>query len=147
VLAVAGAGFGTGCGTDDGGAIFDAGLMPCDIPSTFTGVYDTIFKTLTCTPSGCHGSFATAGNLDMKQPKDVVYETLLHGGVYDDAINRTVPDRVKPGDLMASFMWLKVSQAKPPGSTGDRMPLSGAPLTKCQLDAISGWILAGAMND
>lgn len=144
---------GSGCGTDDGGKVLDAGLMPCDVPATFTALYTQIFSQpdtpasgkLCAQASGCHASTFTSGNLDMSGDKAAVYNLLLRDPTADPVAARTVPSRVKPNDPMGSFLYRKVADARPPG-IGDRMPLGGV-LTKCQIDAIKAWIDAGGLND
>ncbi len=47
--------------------------------------------------------------------------------------------RIRPGMPDSSYLWLKITMAKPP--SGVKMPASGAPLTAAQIAIIKTWII------
>lgn len=150
----------TSCGNDDGGPIPDAG--PADagactpLPTTYSAVHEQILSTASCARSGCHDTATVAsggGNgLDLSLDKAAVLEALLVTGTNAVDVKADLPHRVVASDLTNSFLWRKVHDDDPPGF-GARMPLGcsarfpGSCLTQCQLDALEGWISAGAMDD
>ncbi len=52
-------------------------------------------------------------------------------------------DRVEPDDIVASYLWLKVSGS----SAGTRMPQGAAVLDATDLANIQNWINTGALNN
>jgi hypothetical protein len=160
------------CGPDNGDHLLDAGaLSDADLPMTdgggggggdamnvtcdttphFSSIYSVILGRATgpgaCALAGCHGSPPGSSGLEMDRGKDMAYTALLMGGTSDAQAKTAFPSRVKAGDPTHSFLYLKVSEAMPPGSFGTRMPLGGNPLPQCEIDAIAMWITQGAMND
>lgn len=113
---------------------------------SFASVHDQIFSGPKCSLSGCHGSRFTQGGLDFSLGKAVVYDELLNGGTFETVVVAQFPQRVIAGQAEQSFLWLKVSEANPPGGNF-QMPQGGPPLSSCELDGIRGWITAGAPNN
>jgi hypothetical protein len=157
----------SGCGNDDGSASFDASLAAdsgnpadaggndgstgnCDTMPHFSSIYSVILsKSMgngACAVPSCHGPFPSGG-LEMDKGKDMAFAALTTGGTFDSQAKTTIPDRVKAGDPMHSFLYLKISEDTPPGTTGSRMPLGATPLSQCEIDAFKTWIMNGAMND
>ncbi len=100
---------------------------------------EEIFGRRGCTASGCHGSFMSGG-LDLRT--GAAYGNLV--GVPAEALSGPPGlDRVTPNDILASYLWLKVS-----GTTaGDRMPLGGVVLDGIDLGNIMNWINTDAPNN
>ncbi len=95
--------------------------------------FATVQQLLTGYCSGCHPP-----NQGMN---------LLAGQVYANIVNvRSQEDpalmRVRPGDPASSYLYLKVSESRPP--VGGQMPLEGSPLTNDQLTTLRVWIQQGA---
>lgn len=151
------------CGNDDGGGTNtdggtgqDAGAPCTPLDPTFTVVHGQILSQQGCARSACHETNTVAGGgagrLDLALDKDGVYNTLLNDMTDASDVRATIPKRVVANDLAQSFLWRKVADDDPPG-IGSRMPQGCSPrfpavcLTQCELDAIQGWIEAGAPNN
>lgn len=137
----------------DGGTGGDGGGGTCDTQATFTSIYNVILNNNSqCAIAGCHAAPVQAG-LDLSGAKAAVYANLVGASTFcmtpcNPATKTTVPTRVKAGDAMNSFLYLKVSQDSPAaGKGGARMPLGTAPLSACEIEAIRTWIAGGAMDD
>jgi hypothetical protein len=86
------------------------------------------------TPTGKTPIGIEVGGLDLSS-----YDTLRAGGV------RSTSTIVVPGQPCQSVLLQKVGEGPPFGS---RMPLDGPPyLENADLDAISDWIVEGALDD
>lgn len=105
----------------------------------------------TATPSGAHVAFASVQQLltgtcsGCHPPLQGMDLTASH--VYASIVNvksREVPSlmRVKPGDPTDSYLYQKVTQAKP--MVGVRMPKGGQPLTPDEITTLRVWIEQGA---
>ena len=105
----------------------------------------------TATPQGAPVAFAAvekllSGNCAGCHPPNQGLD-LTAGHVYANIVNvpsREVPSlvRVKPGDPADSYLYQKVTQAKP--KVGGRMPLDGAPLSGDEIATLRAWIAQGA---
>jgi mono/diheme cytochrome c family protein len=105
----------------------------------------------TVTPVGAKVSFAAVqqlltGNCAGCHPPNQGMD-LTTGHVYANIVNvksREVPSlmRVKPGDPTDSYLYQKVTQAKP--MVGVRMPKDGQPLTADEITTLRVWIAQGA---
>ena len=125
----------TGGGGDGGGGTTRVILTN----PLFTTDIQEIFGRRGCTASGCHGSLMQGG-LDLRT--GAAYGNLV--GVPAVALNGPVGlDRVTPNDILASYLWLKVS-----GTTaGTQMPFGGTPLDNIDQTNIMNWINTGALNN
>jgi len=108
-------------------------------PSFATNIQE-IFGRRGCTAANCHGS-ALSGGLGLATAA-ASYLNLVN--VAAVAVNGPPGlDRVKPNDIAASYLWLKVS-----GTTaGTRMPQGAAALDATDLGNIQNWINTGAPNN
>jgi hypothetical protein len=105
----------------------------------------------TVTPAGARVSFAAVqqlltGNCAGCHPPNQGMD-LTTGHVYANIVNvksREVPSllRVKPGDPTDSYLYQKVTQARP--MVGVRMPKDGQPLTADEITTLRVWIAQGA---
>lgn len=139
--------FAMSCGTDDGGdppVGADTGVG-CGTEPTFTSIHSTILAGARCASAGCHGA-AAQGGLSLDGGKDAVYAELTTEGTADTGAVGNFPNRIVANDPAASFAYLKVAEANPPGN-GDRMPLGAPALDACEIAAMSQWINNGAAND
>ena len=113
-------------------------LWPSQIPPDFQceptldSIAAGIFRT-SCGFEYCHGRTAVWG----------LYLIADTQGVYDLLVNAPAVScvgwtLVTPGDPEHSFIWNKVTQAKP--ACGDRMPFGFEPLPDAALECIRGWI-------
>jgi hypothetical protein len=142
LIAVAACAGGGDDGTLDSGPP-DTGAKPCLDP-TFSSMYFERFAVLEhCADTQCHYSGTAAGELEFGSGKSLAYTAIL-ADTASDVGAMTQPKRVVPGDPGASFLYVKLAEANPPGG---RMPLGQTPLQECDLDAIRTWILGGAPND
>lgn len=133
--------------------------VTCDtLAPTFTNVYANVIGAR-CT--SCHkpgGSGVTGGLLDLSAPA-IAYAALVgvpaagtSAGSAGVTCASLAPSllRVSPGDATGSLLYDKV-QTKLAGTLaecGSPMPLgSGGPLTQAQLDLVSAWIGAGALDN
>jgi len=110
---------------------------PIDPTATFTRVQNEIF-TPTCANLGCHDTLGQSSQM-----------VLSAGRAYAQIVN--VPSvempslsRISPNDPAGSYLYRKVIGS---GITGERMPLSRAPLTDAQIQLVRDWIRRGAPSD
>jgi hypothetical protein len=104
---------------------------------TWSHVYETILRPSCGVP--CHFSGTKQDTtLHLDEPAQS-YETLL--GLSGKGPTESMLPFVTHNDPSKSYLYLKVSQAKPP--SGGRMPLS-APLAQSAVDEIETWIAQGA---
>lgn len=108
-------------------------VAPTATPRGATVAFRTVEQILTGNCAGCHPPLEGMN--------------LLPGQVYASIVNvpsREVPRlvRVKPGDPAESYLYLKISETRPP--VGARMPRSGPPLTNDEITTIQAWIAQGA---
>jgi hypothetical protein len=129
-------------------------------PWKFAAINTKIFK-FSCTFSSCHtdGSGA-AGGLDLKTDP---YAALVNKDVVSTLAKSEGKKRVVPNDAAASFIYTKLTlppemkDGKPycrefmktelATSYGGCMPSTNPPLDEASIDAVKGWINAGAKND
>jgi hypothetical protein len=134
----------------DGGQSMDGSSTDCDVSPTFSSIYSSILDQTTgagsCVIASCHGPFPSGG-LQMNMGTDATYTHLLLDSTFDVVARMMYPHRIVPMDPSHSFFYLKISEANPPGSTGQREPEGAPPLSNCRIDAIRTWIEAGAMNN
>lgn len=118
----------------------------CD--DSFDGAFDAIqtvvFERRGCTTDVCHGDGA-AGGLDLRA--DVSYDNLVRADSTGSALRRVEPTKVKE-----SYLFQKLAAATDPSFVtievgGSPMPLSGAPLTAGELEAVRLWIEGAAPRD
>ena len=119
---------------DDASPTDDASDASANV--SFGWVYDNVLST-SCV-GYCHGG---GWSLDLSGGPDQTYANLLHGSAAACSGLPSSPQPfVVPGDPTDSPLYLRVS-----GTTcQNRMPLAGPALTQDQIDAINGWIAAGA---
>jgi hypothetical protein len=138
------------CGNDNGGAAADAGASDtpggCAVEANLTSLHANLFSTTRCAIPGCHASSNPGGSLNFSANKDAVHQALLEGGTFNTAAQGQFPDRVVMNDPDMSYLYEKVSKTSPVGGMSGRMP-PGLPLQDCEIQAIRGWIEAGAPND
>jgi hypothetical protein len=108
---------------------------------TFTDIQATIFNT-SCAFSQCH-----AGSNPPPPPQGL---NLSAGQAYANLVG--VPsqeqpslNRIEPGDPDNSYLYLKITGD--PSISGQRMPLTGGPLSDAQIQLVRDWILDGAPNN
>jgi hypothetical protein len=110
-----------------------ATVVPTATPVGAAVPFAAVEKLLVGNCAGCHppnqGLDLTAGH---------VYASIVNVPTREDPSLL----RVKPGDPAASYLYLKVSLAKPP--RGARMPLAGPPLSSDELTTLRAWIQQGA---
>jgi hypothetical protein len=129
-----------------------AGLVACGKPTATVTVQPTLSDiqakifTPTCATSSCHSGdgVALSDNLDLSAGNS--YANLV--GVPAQYQGVTL-DRVKAGDPMNSFLYIKVANPETLNTTmyGLAMPNGGTPLSSQAVQAISDWITAGAQNN
>lgn len=127
LVAIAGAGCEHADPLDDGPSV-----------PTFTSIQQNIF-TPNCAVSGCHLGGGAASQLDLSAGN--AYSNLV--GVASVEVPTLL--RVEPGDPDNSYLVRKIEGG--PGITGLQMPRGRDPLSTDQIQAIRGWIGAGAQND
>jgi hypothetical protein len=115
-----------GCGEGGG---------PEPIPAMLTAIETEIFAR-NCTFSSCHGASAQKG-LSLASP---AHASLV--GVASSEVPAMA--RVAPGDPDGSYLLHKIQDPTP--ADGVRMP-PDQPLPAYKIEAIRGWIAAGAAND
>lgn len=92
--------------------------------------------------SGCHSGVGTT----LPGVQNLTSAAATHASLVGVAsIEQPGLDRVKAGDPTNSYVIHKLEGAA--GITGSRMPLGGPYLSQAQIDQISSWITAGALNN
>ena len=123
--------------TPDAGMI-DAGFDPCPKPQLASIQEKTLIPS--CGVSGCHiGTASTAAGLDLTLEVEALRLRLSQSSTQS-------PSRMKliePGRFGSSWLYLKIAFPQP--VVGEQMP-PGQSLDKCEIDAISDWIRAGASD-
>jgi hypothetical protein len=109
------------------------GPTPTATPSGQPVAFATIEAMFVGACGGCH---PPAQGM-MMQPGKVYASIVNVPAVEDKALMR-----VKPGDSASSYLYLKISQAKPP--TGARMPRGQPPLSADEIATVKAWIDQGA---
>lgn len=103
--------------------------LPSSSEPTWANVYSNVM-TRRCAGGGCHlGSDSSALMLD---DEEQAYQRLLDGAL------------VVPGDPDASVLVQRIARVCAPGASCDRMPLGLDPLPAAEIEAIVGWVAAGA---
>jgi hypothetical protein len=85
-----------------------------------------------CAGAGCH--FDGDGAALPLDDEDAAYRSLVDGGL------------VLPGDPGGSVLVQRITRVCAPGAACDRMPLGLDPLPAAEVEAIVGWIAAGAQR-
>jgi hypothetical protein len=113
--------------------------------ATFTQVYTTVIANR-CMP--CHttatGIGVTQGRLDMTSQSAAFANLVNVAAAGVQCAGRGT--RVVPGMPASSILFLKVS-LNDPAPCGAKMPLGLPSLPQSEVDMISSWITAGAMNN
>lgn len=115
----------------------------CDHASTYDAIQATVFEAKGCAENACHGDAMRAG-LDLRVGAS--FDALVR---QPSTIDASI-ERVFPGDQGLSLLYQKLAAATDGtdlGDLGQPMPLSGAPLSADQLEAMRLWIRAGAPSD
>lgn len=118
------------CGSESDGA------ESPPVQPKFSALNEHIFSKK-CSFRACHGGDANAA---LRLDGAGAYENLVE--VPSEQL--TGMDRVSPGNPDASYLFLKLSEERPP--MGVRMP-PNQPLETNEIEAIRLWIAAGANND
>ena len=127
-----------GCGNDSGGPIGDESAA-CAVAASFTSIYTNRLSTTSCARGGCHATSSSAGGLDFEQA-----QVDLHSDLVEQASRgRPAENLVAPGQSAQSYFLAKLTDGSVPGGI---MPPGGS-LDQCEIDAITAWIDAGALND
>jgi hypothetical protein len=114
-------------------------LLPSQLPADFhcdptlQSLRDAVFVT-SCAWDYCHGDNAPVYLLRLNADVQTV-STELVGAPAKSCAGWT---RVVPGDVDHSFLWNKITEAKP--ACGVRMPHTTEPLPQTALDCFRGWI-------
>lgn len=117
---------------DDGGEALSA---------TLSSIQENIF-TPTCAISGCHSATTASGGL-----------SLAAGEAFDGLVNTPSSqllemNRVEPGDPDNSYLVHKISGTQTTvGGSGTTMPQDGLALSAEEIQAITDWIEAGALDN
>lgn len=115
---------------------------------SFDGAYDAIqnviFERRGCTAEACHGS-AASGGLDLRA--DVSFDNLVNAESVGSSLKLVAPTKVKD-----SYLFQKLAAATDPGFVtidiaGSPMPVSGAPLSPEELEAVRLWIEGAAPRE
>lgn len=121
---------------DNGDAWPDADAA--DLPPTDPVLADVVRTVFLPTCAPCHTDRVSGGLSLLDRPT-------LHATLLGPSVQAPDVARVTPGDLEASYLWLKlVDRHEELGGIGERMPLSGT-LSAAQLDLLERWIVAGAL--
>ncbi|MDG2306726.1 MAG: hypothetical protein P8R42_19150 [Candidatus Binatia bacterium] len=121
---------------------------PGDCDESFDGAYDAIqnviFERRGCTADACHGSSAAGG---LVLSADVSFDNLVRADSVGSILRRVEPTKVKD-----SYLFHKLAAATDPSLVtidlaGSAMPLSGAALSRQELEAIRLWIEGGSPRE
>jgi hypothetical protein len=116
---------------------------PCEtFPTTYDLIQKAVFENHSCTSDLCHGA-KKEGGLDLRA--GVSYENLI------DVQAESVPTfkRVEPGSKDRSLLWLNLAALTLPDQFHAPlrpMPLSAAPLSANELEALRLWIEQGGAS-
>lgn len=113
---------------------------PIDPAATLSAVQQSIF-TPTCAAAGCHDALGAPLSAGLE---------LSSGRAHANLVGRRSTEiptllRVAPGLPEESYLMRKITGTQP--MAGERMPLSGGPLTEAQIRLIRDWIRRGAPDD
>jgi hypothetical protein len=108
------------------------------IQPTYGDISTKVFSN--CTTRSCHGEAGAKGGLILTADK--AYDQLVGVAADNEAAKAKGKIRVVAGDPEASFLLQKLTG--PGAGEGDLMPQRGEKLPEAQLEAIRGWIKAGA---
>ncbi|MBI2060141.1 MAG: hypothetical protein HYT87_10250 [Nitrospirae bacterium] len=109
---------------------------PCTVVEASFGVIQSEVFSKSCAFSGCHGRGSKNAGLNLDANGGDVYENLV--GV--DSTEVTLK-RVAAGDPENSYL---VKKLEGKDIVEGRMPLTGAKLPSCKIQAVRDWIAAGA---
>ncbi len=112
-----------------------------EFDGAYAAIQSVIFERRGCTASACHGSSALGG-LDLRA--DVSFDNLVGAPSAGSNLLRVDPSRVKD-----SYLFQKLAAATDPSFvttpiSGSPMPVSGAPLSAGELEALRLWIEGAA---
>lgn len=110
------------------------------IAPTYTALARQVFSN--CTTRSCHGETARGG-LDLRAEN--AYGQLVGVPASNERAASRGKRRVVPSDPDASYLLQKL--VAPAADEGERMPLSGAPLSPGEIAAIRAWIAQGAQRN
>jgi hypothetical protein len=124
---------GKACGA---GLLCAAGMCGCGPTVSFASQVQPIF-TASCSANGCHSGGA----------KPAAGLSLVAGAAYGALVNVAASSctgkvRVSPSSVPNSYLMNKLTNAGI--CNGTQMPKTGQSLSAAELNAISGWICAGA---
>jgi hypothetical protein len=103
--------------------------LPSSDEPTWSNVYGNVM-TRRCAGGGCH--FDGDGAKLPLDDEDTAYQHLVGGGL------------VVPGDPSSSVLVQRITRTCAPGASCDRMPLGLDPLPAAEIEALVGWVAAGA---
>ncbi len=125
------------------GAVVEAQALG-PIEPTFTSIFERVL--LPQCGRSCHNPAAEEiefNRLDLST-RELAYANLVGTAAMGTGCD-AMGTRVVAGDLGASLLVDKLSNETP--SCGERMPAGGDPISAEALEAVRGWVMAGAMDD
>lgn len=129
-----------GDGDGQAGGDFVSTFTVASVLPTLQSIQDSVF-TPSCSSSGCHSGPAGPGlpsGQDLSSVAASFASLVSIPSVQDPNILR-----VNPGDANNSYLIQKLEGT---AASGSQMPLGGSPLSQTTIDAVRGWIDAGASN-
>ncbi len=120
------------------GSCAHAAIAGCGTAPTWSQVYAQVIDGSCNT---CHGTKVGAGGLPIGNTADSAYPALVNQSTPDNSCNASL--YIKPGDAVASLVYLKVTGGGDHGC-GGKMPPSGGPLSSTLSNLVKDWINAGA---
>lgn len=133
---------GDGTGLDENGRPLGDDPQPPSSPGVTLSADVQPILSLNCALSGCHAG-----------PNPVLGQDLSAGRTFGSVVN--VPSveapalrRVRPFLPDSSYLVHKIQGTQASvGGSGDRMPLTGGPLTEDEIAVVRAWITAGALDN
>lgn len=128
-------------------AAVNAALTGCQNAPTPTpiGSFDTLQRTIfspRCAIRTCHDAASNSGGLILEAGR--AYDDLVGVAPTVDTAREAGLLRVDPDRPDNSFLVIKLEG--PPPDQGSRMPLTGAPLSAAEIEAVRAWIANGAQR-
>jgi hypothetical protein len=97
-----------------------------------------------CAFSNCHGTNANPGGRPMVLTTGQSYANMV--GVF--AVELTTMQRIRAGEPDNSYLIHKIQGThRGIGGSGERMPLSGSPLSQTQINLFRSWVAKGALRN
>lgn len=111
------------------------------LSATLSSIQENIF-TPTCATSGCHSATSASGGLSLAAGE-------AFDGLVDTPSSQLLEmNRVEPGDPDNSYLVHKISGTQATvGGSGTTMPQDGLALSAEEIQAITAWIEAGALDN